>query len=109
MHAKFLQVDGGKMSKSLGNVWSLDDVKARGFSPRALRYCLPYRHRLICSVLCALVAATMWGLATNPADAGRIVAWSLFGEVYVSEDVGESWRKIAREFGEIRTAAWLPA
>ena len=52
--------------------------------------------------------ATMWGLATNPADASRIVAWSLFGEVYVSEDAGESWRKIAREFGEIRTGAWLP-
>jgi photosystem II stability/assembly factor-like uncharacterized protein len=52
--------------------------------------------------------ATMWGLATHPADAGRIVAWSLFGEVYVCEDAGESWRKIAREFGEIRTAAWLP-
>ena len=53
--------------------------------------------------------ATMWGLATHPADPGRIVAFSLFGEVYVSEDAGESWRKIAREFGEIRTAAWLPA
>jgi len=53
--------------------------------------------------------ATLWGLATHPADAGRIVAWSLFGEVYVSEDAGESWRKIAREFGEIRAAAWVPA
>jgi hypothetical protein len=52
--------------------------------------------------------ATMWGLATHPADANRIVAFSLFGEVYVSEDAGASWRKIAREFGEIRTAAWLP-
>jgi photosystem II stability/assembly factor-like uncharacterized protein len=53
--------------------------------------------------------ATMWGLATHPADPGRIVAFSLFGEVYVSEDAGESWRKIAREFGEIRAATWLPA
>ncbi len=53
--------------------------------------------------------ATMWGLATHAADPARIVAWSLFGEVYVSEDAGESWRKIAREFGEIRTGAWLPA
>jgi len=53
--------------------------------------------------------ATMWGLATHPADAGRVVAFSLFGEVYVTEDAGESWRKIAREFGEIRAAAWLPA
>jgi cysteinyl-tRNA synthetase len=44
MHAKFLQVDGGKMSKSLGNVYSLDDVKAKGFAARALRYCLIRGH-----------------------------------------------------------------
>jgi photosystem II stability/assembly factor-like uncharacterized protein len=53
--------------------------------------------------------ATVWGLATHPADPGRLVAFSLFGEVYVTDDAGESWRKIAREFGEIRAAAWLPA
>jgi photosystem II stability/assembly factor-like uncharacterized protein len=52
--------------------------------------------------------ATLWGLATHRADANRLVAWTLFGEVYVTEDAGESWRKIPREFGEIRTAAWLP-
>ena len=52
--------------------------------------------------------ATMWGLAIHPADANRIVAFSLFGEVYVTEDAGASWRKIAREFGEIRAAAWVP-
>lgn len=51
---------------------------------------------------------TIWGLATHPANADRIVAFSLFGEVYVTEDAGASWRKIAREFGEIRAAAWLP-
>jgi cysteinyl-tRNA synthetase len=44
MHAKFLQVDGGKMSKSLGNVWNLDDVKARGFTPRVLRFALIRGH-----------------------------------------------------------------
>jgi photosystem II stability/assembly factor-like uncharacterized protein len=52
--------------------------------------------------------ATVWGLATHAADPNRIVAYTLFGEVYASEDAGESWRKIPREFGEIRTAAWLP-
>ena len=52
--------------------------------------------------------ATMWGLATHPAGPDRILAFSLFGEVYVSEDAGGSWRKIARQFGEIRAAAWLP-
>jgi photosystem II stability/assembly factor-like uncharacterized protein len=52
--------------------------------------------------------ATIWGLATHAADADRILAFSLFGEVYISDDAGDSWRKIGREFGEIRTAAWLP-
>ncbi len=52
--------------------------------------------------------ATMWGLATHPAEPRRLLAFSLFGEVYMSEDAGDSWRKIDREFGEIRTAAWLP-
>lgn len=52
--------------------------------------------------------ATMWGLATHPADPNRIVAFTLFGEVYVSEDAGTSWRRIARDFGEIRTAVWVP-
>jgi photosystem II stability/assembly factor-like uncharacterized protein len=52
--------------------------------------------------------STIWGLATHPADADRVLAFSLFGEVYVSEDAGDSWGKIPREFGEIRAAAWLP-
>ena len=52
--------------------------------------------------------ATIWGFATHAANADRILAFSLFGEVYSSEDAGESWRKIEREFGEIRAIAWLP-
>ena len=52
--------------------------------------------------------ATLWGLATHPADPDRILAFTLFGEVYMTEDAGASWRKIPREFGEIRAAAWLP-
>ena len=51
---------------------------------------------------------TMWGLATHPADANRTVAFSLFGEVYVSENAGGAWREIAREFGEISAAVWVP-
>lgn len=38
MHGAFLQVDGGKMGKSLGNAYSLHDVVEKGFSPMALRY-----------------------------------------------------------------------
>ena len=44
MHAKFLQVDGGKMSKSLGNVYSVQDAIDRGFEPRVLRYTLLRGH-----------------------------------------------------------------
>ncbi len=38
LHNEFLQVDGGKMSKSLGNIYSLEDIKSKGYSPLDLRY-----------------------------------------------------------------------
>ncbi|MEI6462142.1 MAG: cysteine--tRNA ligase [bacterium] len=37
-HNEFLTVDGKKMSKSLGNVYSLKDIKDKGFDPMDLRY-----------------------------------------------------------------------
>lgn len=37
-HGEFLQVDNGKMSKSLGNTYLVDDLAARGFEPLAFRY-----------------------------------------------------------------------
>ncbi len=37
VHHNFLQVEGEKMSKSLGNFYTIDDVLERGFSPQALR------------------------------------------------------------------------
>ena len=39
-HITHLLVDGGKMSKSLGNLYTLDDLMARGFTPMELRYVL---------------------------------------------------------------------
>jgi len=38
IHSGHLQVDGEKMSKSLGNVFSLDDLASRGYSPLTYRY-----------------------------------------------------------------------
>lgn len=38
MHLEFLQVDGGKMSKSLNNIYTLDDLIAKGFEPEVFRY-----------------------------------------------------------------------
>jgi cysteinyl-tRNA synthetase len=39
-HLAHLLVDGGKMSKSLGNLYTLDDLAARGFSAMEVRYVL---------------------------------------------------------------------
>ena len=38
MHVEFLQVDGGKMSKSLGNLYTLDDLIKKGYCPLDFRY-----------------------------------------------------------------------
>lgn len=43
-HGAHLMVDGHKMSKSLGNLYTLADVRAKGFSPVALRYVLLSGH-----------------------------------------------------------------
>jgi cysteinyl-tRNA synthetase len=40
LHSEHLIVDGQKMSKSLGNQYTLADLQARGYSLRALRYLL---------------------------------------------------------------------
>jgi cysteinyl-tRNA synthetase len=49
LHAEFLMVEGQKMSKSLGNYFTLRDVLAKGYQPEAIRYLLasvPYRKQL---------------------------------------------------------------
>ncbi|MFH1643586.1 MAG: cysteine--tRNA ligase [bacterium] len=40
MHVAFLTVDGGKMSKSLGNFYTLQDIVDKGYDPLAFRYLL---------------------------------------------------------------------
>ncbi|MBS0631783.1 MAG: cysteine--tRNA ligase [Verrucomicrobia bacterium] len=43
-HSEHLLVDGKKMSKSLGNLYTLDQLTAMGHSPMALRYALLMGH-----------------------------------------------------------------
>lgn len=43
-HVTHLMVDGGKMSKSLGNLYTLEDLKARGYSAAEVRYVLISGH-----------------------------------------------------------------
>ena len=44
MHSEFLLIDGGKMSKSLGNVFKIEDLKKMGFSPESIRFQLLSAH-----------------------------------------------------------------
>ena len=37
MHVEFLQVDGGKMGKSLGNTYTLDQLQEKGIEPLAYK------------------------------------------------------------------------
>src|SRR3954470_7261986 len=49
LHAEFLMVEGQKMSKSLGNYYTLRDLFEKGYTPEAIRYLLasvPYRKQL---------------------------------------------------------------
>jgi cysteinyl-tRNA synthetase len=48
-HARFLLVEGEKMSKSVGNFFTLRDLALKGYKPSAIRLLLasvPYRHQL---------------------------------------------------------------
>ena len=49
LHSEHLIVEGQKMSKSLGNFYTLRDLLQQGYSPEAIRYLLasvPYRKKL---------------------------------------------------------------
>jgi cysteinyl-tRNA synthetase len=43
-HCAHLMVEGKKMSKSLGNLYTVDDVQAKGHGPMVLRYALTSAH-----------------------------------------------------------------
>ncbi len=49
MHGKFLLVDGGRMGKSKGNAYTIQDIEEHGLLPLALRYFYlggHYRHQI---------------------------------------------------------------
>ncbi len=49
MHSEFLLIDNGKMSKSLGNVYKIEDLEKRGFEPlsyRLFNFTSHYRNKL---------------------------------------------------------------
>ncbi|HUC73211.1 MAG TPA: hypothetical protein VMS01_18620 [Stellaceae bacterium] len=56
----------------------------------------------------AVPNSPIWAFATHHADPGLILACSHYGELYASQNAGDSWKKLPREFTEIRAVAWTP-
>ncbi|HWP58212.1 MAG TPA: hypothetical protein VNL14_10015 [Candidatus Acidoferrales bacterium] len=52
--------------------------------------------------------SSMWTFGTHPADGNVVFAASRFGYLYRSDDGGESWTKLKREFSEIAAVRWIP-
>ena len=47
--------------------------------------------------------------ATHPSDPNLVLASSIFGQLFYSEDGGGSWQKVRQEFTEVRSLAWMPS
>jgi cysteinyl-tRNA synthetase len=95
MHVEHLLVDNQKMSKSLGNTYTIPDVVAKGYRPSAVRYLLlsaHYRKQL---------NFTWSGLATAEAALGRLVECLARAERVTN---GGSHPEVAARIDEARQA-----
>jgi photosystem II stability/assembly factor-like uncharacterized protein len=52
--------------------------------------------------------STMWRVAIQADDPDLVFAASRYGYLYRSDDGGDSWHKLSREFSEIADVAWFP-
>lgn len=50
--------------------------------------------------------STPWTVATNKSDPKLIFVCSNLGQIFRSTDGGESWTRLKREFGEVRSTLW---
>jgi len=49
--------------------------------------------------------STIWCFGYNPSVDGLLIACSVSGQLFLSEDNGDSWEKLTHEFGEVRALA----
>ncbi len=92
LHAEHLIVDGEKMSKSLGNFYTLRDLLRKGYKPSAIRFLLlsvPYRRQL---------NFTMEGLQQATSSVARLRTFMarLQDEKLPSADTAEMDRMLAQ-------------
>jgi photosystem II stability/assembly factor-like uncharacterized protein len=52
--------------------------------------------------------SAMWTVSIPPAEPEMMFAASRYGYLYRSDDGGDSWRKMWREFSEVSSILWVP-
>ena len=52
--------------------------------------------------------SAMWTVSIQPADPNVVFAASRYGYLYRSDDGGDSWVKLWREFSEVSSVTWVP-
>jgi cysteinyl-tRNA synthetase len=93
MHGQHLLVDGVKMAKSTGNVYTVDDIEARGFDPLAFRYlCATAHYRTRLNFTWASLRAAQIGL-------NRL-------RIALQEGVGKVTKRASAEGERLRSLFW---
>jgi photosystem II stability/assembly factor-like uncharacterized protein len=52
--------------------------------------------------------SAVWTVSVSAAAPDTVFAASRYGYLYRSDDGGDSWRKLWREFGEVSSVLWIP-
>jgi len=94
LHVEFLQVDGGKMSKSLGNVYTLDQIQEKGIEPLAYKiFCYTAHYRTQLNFTFESVMSAQKSL--NRLREGYLRQQE--GEEQINEELIDEYRKRFRE------------
>jgi cysteinyl-tRNA synthetase len=115
-HSEHLLVDGKKMSKSLGNLYTLDDLRAKGFTPAALRYALLSGHprKQLNFTLDSLHAAekALNGIRSHLEEMGEYGGVSFFRkelEQIINNDDGQNWGIFSKAYELLKDDLNVPA
>ncbi len=123
VHSEFLLVDGGRMGKSLGNGYTIEDLKTRGFDPLEYRWFVlgaHYRSKLnftwegLSSARQALqklkTAVLSWGEEAGEPDAATINAFreALEDDIHTPKALAVVWDLVKSELsGSAKRATLL--
>ncbi|MDD4290739.1 MAG: cysteine--tRNA ligase [Clostridia bacterium] len=94
MHSEFMLIDGGKMSKSLNNCYTVDDLISRGYSPLDFRYyCLNVQYR-------QKMNFTWEGLEANKVSRQRMIALVAQNKQSAEKTPADKFAEYTKEFEE---------